>query len=107
MITNLIHAQVGEENVAAVVIEPIQGEGGFIVPPDGFLPGLAEYCRANGIVFVAAGAARFARDVGRGARFVTPRARGVALRQALAPRQQPEQKQPHCCLDSPASPLAK
>ncbi len=53
VVTNLIHAQVGEENVAAVVIEPVQGEGGFIVPPDGFLPGLAKFCRANGIVFVA------------------------------------------------------
>jgi 4-aminobutyrate aminotransferase / (S)-3-amino-2-methylpropionate transaminase / 5-aminovalerate transaminase len=53
VVTSLIHAQVGEENVAAVVIEPVQGEGGFIVPPDGFLPGLARYCRSNGIVFVA------------------------------------------------------
>src|ERR1700728_2226199 len=53
VVTGLIHAQVGEKNVAAVVIEPIQGEGGFVVPPDGFLPGLAAYCRANGIVFVA------------------------------------------------------
>ncbi len=53
VVTGLIHAQVGEENVAAVVIEPIQGEGGFIVPPDGFLPGLAKFCRANGILFVA------------------------------------------------------
>ncbi len=52
-VISLIHAQVGEENVAAVVIEPVQGEGGFIVPPDGFLPGLAEFCRANGIVFIA------------------------------------------------------
>jgi 4-aminobutyrate aminotransferase/(S)-3-amino-2-methylpropionate transaminase len=53
VITGLIHAQVGEQNVAAVVIEPIQGEGGFIVPPDGFLPGLAQYCADHGIVFVA------------------------------------------------------
>jgi 4-aminobutyrate aminotransferase/(S)-3-amino-2-methylpropionate transaminase len=53
VITGLIHTQVGEENVAAVVIEPIQGEGGFIVPPDGFLPGLASFCQRNGIVFVA------------------------------------------------------
>jgi 4-aminobutyrate aminotransferase/(S)-3-amino-2-methylpropionate transaminase len=53
VITGLIHAQVGEQNVAAVVIEPIQGEGGFIVPPDGFLPGLAQYCAEHGIVFVA------------------------------------------------------
>ena len=48
-----IHTQVGEDNIAAVIIEPIQGEGGFIVPPDGFLPGLAELCRGNGIVFIA------------------------------------------------------
>jgi 4-aminobutyrate aminotransferase/(S)-3-amino-2-methylpropionate transaminase len=53
VVTSLIHAQVGEENVAAVVIEPVQGEGGFIVPPPGFLPGLAKFCRANGIVFIA------------------------------------------------------
>ena len=53
VITGLIHTQVGEENVAAVVIEPIQGEGGFIVPPDGFLPGLAQFCAEHGIVFVA------------------------------------------------------
>src|SRR6266702_1651738 len=37
VITGLIHTQVGEQNVAAVVIEPIQGEGGFVVPPDGRL----------------------------------------------------------------------
>src|SRR5262249_53729675 len=53
VVTGLIHTQVGENRVAAVVIEPIQGEGGFIVPPDGFLPGLAEYCRGHGIVFIA------------------------------------------------------
>jgi len=53
VVTSLIHAQVGEQNVAAVVIEPIQGEGGFVVPPDGFLPGLAEFCREHGILFVA------------------------------------------------------
>src|ERR1700750_307169 len=50
---SLIHTQVGEDNVAALIIEPIQGEGGFVVPPDGFLPGLAEFCRQNGIVFIA------------------------------------------------------
>jgi 4-aminobutyrate aminotransferase / (S)-3-amino-2-methylpropionate transaminase / 5-aminovalerate transaminase len=53
VVASLIHTQVGEQNVAAVLIEPIQGEGGFIVPPDGFLPGLAEFCRSNGIVFIA------------------------------------------------------
>src|SRR5947207_413307 len=40
-VKTLIHTQVGEDNVAALIIEPIQGEGGFVVPPDGFLPGLA------------------------------------------------------------------
>ncbi len=49
----LVHTQVGEDNVAAVIIEPIQGEGGFIVPPDGFLPGLAAFCEDHGIVFIA------------------------------------------------------
>jgi 4-aminobutyrate aminotransferase/(S)-3-amino-2-methylpropionate transaminase len=49
----LIEKQVGAHNVAAVVIEPIQGEGGFIEPPAGFLPGLADWCREKGIVFVA------------------------------------------------------
>jgi 4-aminobutyrate aminotransferase/(S)-3-amino-2-methylpropionate transaminase len=53
VIKSLIHTQVGEQNVAAVIIEPVQGEGGFIVPPDGFLTGLAEFCRENGIVFIA------------------------------------------------------
>jgi len=52
-VKSLIHAQVGEQNVAAVIIEPIQGEGGFIVPPDGFLPGLAEFCAEHGIIFIA------------------------------------------------------
>jgi 4-aminobutyrate aminotransferase/(S)-3-amino-2-methylpropionate transaminase len=49
----LIKKQVGAHNVAAVLIEPIQGEGGFVVPPEGFLPGLAEWCREQGIVFIA------------------------------------------------------
>ena len=48
-----IEKQIGAGNVAAVLIEPIQGEGGFIEPPLGFLPRIAEFCRANGIVFIA------------------------------------------------------
>ena len=52
-VTGAIDTQVGAGNVACVVIEPIQGEGGFVVPAPGFLAGLAEYCRRNGIVFVA------------------------------------------------------
>lgn len=48
-----IDREIGADNVAAVIIEPIAGEGGFIDPAPGFLPALAEYCRANGIVFIA------------------------------------------------------
>ena len=48
-----IDKELGADNVAAIVIEPIAGEGGFIVPGAGFLSGLAEYASANGIVFVA------------------------------------------------------
>ncbi|MEO3824646.1 4-aminobutyrate--2-oxoglutarate transaminase [Actinomadura sp. B10D3] len=48
-----ITKQIGATNVAALLIEPIQGEGGFIEPAPGFLPALAEFCRANGILFIA------------------------------------------------------
>ncbi|MCL2090896.1 MAG: 4-aminobutyrate--2-oxoglutarate transaminase [Micrococcales bacterium] len=48
-----IARMVGPDHVACVVVEPIQGEGGFIVPADGFLPAVVDWCRANGIVFVA------------------------------------------------------
>ena len=50
---DLIEKQVGAANVAAIVIEPIQGEGGFIVPAAGFLPALADWARAHGVVLVA------------------------------------------------------
>ncbi|QMU78832.1 4-aminobutyrate--2-oxoglutarate transaminase [Streptacidiphilus sp. PB12-B1b] len=50
---DMINKQIGADNVAAIVIEPIQGEGGFIEPAKGFLPAIVEYARANGIVFVA------------------------------------------------------
>lgn len=50
---DMIDKQIGAGNVAAVVIEPIAGEGGFIEPAKGFLPRIAEFCRENGIVFVA------------------------------------------------------
>lgn len=52
-LTDLIDRQVGAGNVAAVIIEPIQGEGGFVVPAPGFLPRVAEICRARGIVLIA------------------------------------------------------
>ena len=44
---------VAAESVAAIVVEPVLGEGGFVVPPAGFLPALVEICRERGIVFVA------------------------------------------------------
>ncbi len=50
---DVIDKQVGAANVAAVIIEPIQGEGGFIVPADGFLPAVLAWCRDNGVVFIA------------------------------------------------------
>lgn len=48
-----VHTQVGEDSCAAVLIEPIQGEGGFILPAPGFLKGLADICAEHGILFVA------------------------------------------------------
>ena len=49
----IIETQVGAKNVAALLIEPIQGEGGFIVPADGFLPALSQWTTENGAVFIA------------------------------------------------------
>ncbi len=48
-----ISKQVGPENVAAIVIEPVLGEGGFIEPAKGFLPAISKFAEDNGIVFVA------------------------------------------------------
>jgi len=50
---SLIEKQIGADNLAAVIIEPIPGEGGFIVPAEGFLPAIVDWCRANGVVFIA------------------------------------------------------
>lgn len=49
----IVTTQLGADNVAAIVAEPIQGEGGFIVPPPGYLKGVADFARDHGIVFVA------------------------------------------------------
>ncbi|MGO4383209.1 4-aminobutyrate--2-oxoglutarate transaminase [Specibacter sp. RAF43] len=49
----MIEKQIGASSVAAILIEPIQGEGGFIVPADGFLPTLAAWAKENGVVFIA------------------------------------------------------
>ncbi len=48
-----ISTQIPPEHVACVVVEPIQGEGGFVVPADGFLPALRAWCDTHGIVLVA------------------------------------------------------
>jgi 4-aminobutyrate aminotransferase/(S)-3-amino-2-methylpropionate transaminase len=48
-----IERNVGGDNVACVLIEPIQGEGGFIVPAPGFLPALAAWCRQHDVVLAA------------------------------------------------------
>jgi len=53
MFTDLVHAQVGESNTAAVLIEPIQGEGGFIVPAPSFLKLVSDWCREHDILLIA------------------------------------------------------
>jgi 4-aminobutyrate aminotransferase / (S)-3-amino-2-methylpropionate transaminase / 5-aminovalerate transaminase len=50
---SVFEKQVGADSLAAVIIEPIQGEGGFIVPAEGFLPALLDWCRKNNVVFIA------------------------------------------------------
>ncbi|KLO38300.1 4-aminobutyrate aminotransferase [Mycobacterium nebraskense] len=50
---DVIESQVGADSLAAVIIEPIAGEGGFIVPAEGFLPALLDWCRKNDVVFIA------------------------------------------------------
>jgi len=49
----VVETQLGAGNVAAIVAEPVHGEGGFIVPAEGFLPGVAALAREHGIVFIA------------------------------------------------------
>ncbi|WP_405484254.1 4-aminobutyrate--2-oxoglutarate transaminase [Nocardia sp. NBC_00511] len=48
-----IETQIGADSLAALIIEPIQGEGGFIVPAPGFLPTLLHWAREHGVVFIA------------------------------------------------------
>ena len=47
-----IEKQVGASNLAAIIIEPIQGEGGFIAPAKGFLPAIQAWATANNVVFI-------------------------------------------------------
>ena len=54
--TRAIHTmekQIGADRIAAIIIEPIQGEGGFVVPAPGFLPALQRWCNDNDVVFIA------------------------------------------------------
>jgi len=51
--TEQVHTQVGELNTAAVLLEPIQGEGGFVEPAPGFIARVADWCRQHRIVFIA------------------------------------------------------
>jgi 4-aminobutyrate aminotransferase/(S)-3-amino-2-methylpropionate transaminase len=48
-----LEKRVGASQIACLVVEPIQGEGGFIIPAEGYLPALLAWCHDNGIVYVS------------------------------------------------------
>ena len=48
-----LEQRIGVHDLAAVIAEPVQGEGGFVVPAAGYLPTLQEWCTRNGVVFIA------------------------------------------------------
>ena len=87
--------QIGADRLAAIIIEPIQGEGGFVVPAPGFLPALQKWANENNVVFIAdevqTGFARTARcsRASTKASFPTsslsPRALRVAFRSRPSP----------------------
>lgn len=47
-----LEQRIGVTDLAALIAEPIQGEGGFVVPAEGYLPALQEWCTRNGVVFI-------------------------------------------------------
>lgn len=49
----VFHSHVSVENVAAIIAEPVLGEGGFVIPPKEFFPRLKQICEQNGILFIA------------------------------------------------------
>lgn len=49
----MIEQELGADNLACLVIEPIQGEGGFVAPAEGYLPALSAWCTANNVIFIA------------------------------------------------------
>jgi 4-aminobutyrate aminotransferase/(S)-3-amino-2-methylpropionate transaminase len=50
---DLMLTEAAPEELAAVIMEPVQGEGGFVVPPAAFVKGVYEICRKNNILFIA------------------------------------------------------
>ena len=50
---HLFKRLVKPDEIAAVVVEPVQGEGGYVFPPDGWLPKLRDLCSQHGILLVA------------------------------------------------------
>lgn len=53
LLEQILETSLAPEHVAAVLIEPVQGEGGFVVPPAAFIPLVAEICRRHGILLIA------------------------------------------------------
>ena len=53
LLEKLFSSHVAPEDVAALIVEPVLGEGGFVVPPDDYLPALKERCEEHGIVFIS------------------------------------------------------
>ncbi len=49
----LLKSQTAPEETACIVVEPVLGEGGYVVPPAGFLPELRKLCDEHGILLVA------------------------------------------------------
>ncbi len=50
---HLLASQTAPQETAAVLIEPVQGEGGYVVPPAGFLAGVQEICREHRMLLIA------------------------------------------------------
>ncbi len=50
---HILHTETVPEDVAAILVEPVQGEGGYIVPPIGFIQGLRQICDEYGILLIA------------------------------------------------------
>ena len=48
----LLHTQTAPEETAAMIVEPVLGEGGYVVPPPSFLPGLRQICDEHGILLI-------------------------------------------------------